>query len=212
MRARLPILILAGALSSSSAGSDTSNSNSAREWAVDAQALFAPAPAMQAAELKVRRPVRGSYAPDTRIEAMVDRIARETGIPVSVMRFHVARESGFRPDARNPRSTATGLLQVIHGTHEAIVGRRMPRAEHYRLMQQPEYALRVGSAHIRECLRVMPGASAQKLWRECHVPGLARHGGSFQMAARHYRPDSGGWLARGSVAMPWAISGDRSAS
>lgn len=181
---------------------DVTNSNSAREWVVDGPAVFSAA-RLERNAVDRRRPVRGSYGPDPTILALVDRVASEIGIPTSVMREHVRRESGFRPAARNPRSSATGLLQVVKGSHEAIIGRKLTMAEHVRLSSDPEHSLRVGAAHMRACMGLMPGASPAKLYG-CHYHGHARFGGRIEMAAAFYRPDRNGWLARGSVAMPWS--------
>lgn len=147
---------------------------------------------------------------DPAVVALVDTVADQAGLSRAVMHDHVRRESGYRPEARNPKSTAKGLLQVLHGSHEAIVQRRMSRAEHFRLMADPGYALRVGAAHMKACADLMPGASAHALWRNCHVRGHGAVGGNIRMAAAHFTPDSGGWLARGSVAAPWANTDVRS--
>lgn len=132
------------------------------------------------------------------IIAMVNAAADRADLPREVMHDHVRRESDYRPDARNPRSTAKGLLQVIHGSHEAIVGRRMSRTEHFRLMADPAYALKVGAAHMKACQQLV-GNDARRLYA-CHYHGHARFGGRIQMAAMHFQPDAGGWLSRGSVA------------
>lgn len=152
------------------------------------------------------RPVRGSYAPDPNVYALVSKIADETGISRETMHYIVKRESGYRADARNPKSTATGLLQLIRGSHAAIIGRELSKAEHHRLASNAEYNLRVGAAHIKACKQLMPNASADAIWRRCHIRGHAAVGGRIEMAAAHYSPDSSGWLARGSVAVPWATA------
>ncbi len=198
--ARLLAAALGAVVLTAPAQSDISNTNSARDWASDSTVLFAAAPAAGRA-VERRRPVRGSYGPDPAIFALVQRAADEAGIPRDVMNYHVKRESGFRPDARNPKSTATGLLQVVKGSHEAIIGRKLTLSEHVSLMRQPAYALRVGAAHMRAC------ADLTKNLYACHYHGHARFGGRIEMAARYFKPDSNGWLDRGSVAMPWA--GDR---
>ena len=136
--------------------------------------------------------------PNPQIVALVDSVADQSGLPRHVMHDHVRRESGYRPDAKNPQSTAKGLLQVIHGSHEAIVQRRMSRAEHFRLMADPVYALRVGAAHMKACQQLV-GNDARRLY-SCHYNGHARFGGRIQMAAAHFTPDNAGWLQRGSVA------------
>lgn len=130
---------------------------------------------------------RGGATPDRGIVALVDRVADETGVPRGVMHFHVRMESGYRPAARNPASTATGLLQPIRGSHAAIIGRPLTHAEHFALARDPEHNLRVGAAHIRACIDLMPGASAQRLWRACHVAGHGNVGGRIEMAAAHYQ-------------------------
>jgi soluble lytic murein transglycosylase-like protein len=152
-----------------------------------------------------KQPVRQWRGPDPSIVAMVDREADRTGLPRTVMHDHVRRESGYVAHARNPKSTAKGLLQVLHGSHEAIVGRRMSRAEHFRLMADPAYALRVGAAHMKACQQLV-GNDARRLYA-CHYHGHGKFGGRIQMAAVHFQPDSSGWLAQGSVALPWAGQG-----
>lgn len=197
------LIILAGCAFALPAMPEGGDPQSARAFITEQAAIFSARPTEQVAVAR-RRPVRGSYGPDPTIVALVDRAADRAGVPREIARFHVARESGFRPDARNPRSTATGLLQVIHGSHEAIVGRRMSRAEHFALMRQPDYAMRVGLAHVRACMDRLPGASAHRLWTGCHIKGHAAVGGRIEMARLHFQPDAAGWLNRGSVAMPWA--------
>lgn len=153
---------------------------------------------------KVRRVVRASYAPDPKLYAMAKRVASEVGVPMEVVSFHIMKESGWRADARNPKSTATGLLQLIKGSHEAISGQLLTKEEHFRLARDPERNLRLGVAHIKACMELMPGASADRLWRSCHVKGHAAAGGRIEMATAYYKTDQNGWLARGSVAMPWS--------
>lgn len=197
---RLSLIIAASLIST--AAIPEADPQSARAFITEQAGFFAPVATAQVAS-KRRHGVRGSYAPDPTIVALVDRAADQAGLDRAVVRYHVARESSFRPDARNPRSTAKGLLQVIRGSHEAIVGRRMSLEEHLRLMAQPEYAMRVGLAHMKACVALMPGASVKQVYA-CHYHGHGRFGGRIQMAAAYYRPDAGGWLARGSVAMPWS--------
>lgn len=50
------------------------------------------------------------YAP------LIDAASQRTGIPVPILTALYQQESGFRPDARNPRSTAAGIGQVLSST------------------------------------------------------------------------------------------------
>jgi hypothetical protein len=147
------------------------------------------------------------------IVALVDKVADQTGVPRHVLHEHVKRESGYQPSARNPKSTAKGLTQPVRCSHAVIIGRdcrTFTKSEHFRLASDPSHNLRVGAAHIRACMALMPGASARELWRNCHVKGHGAVGGNIQMAAAYFKPNAGGWLTQGSVAMPWANNDVRS--
>lgn len=158
---------------------------------------------------EVKRPVRARYTPDPTLVKLAMRIADESGIPRNVMHYHIMRESGYNPRARNPKSTATGLLQLIKGSHEIIAGRRLTKQEHFRLAKNPEYNLRLGAAHIKACMQLLPGASANTLWKRCHVAGHAKVGGRIEIAASYFQTDKNGWLSRGTVAMPWSSPAQR---
>jgi hypothetical protein len=148
---------------------------------------------------------RRSNQIDPRLYARVTHAAYAHGIPKDVMHYHVKRESSYNPRARNPRSTATGLLQVVKGSHEAIIGRRLSLQEHISLMSDVDHGLSVGAAHIRGCMQLMPNASPHALWKRCHYYGHGNVGGSIQIASAHYqKPSSSGWLQTGSVAVPWS--------
>lgn len=157
----------------------------------------------------VKRPVRARYTPDPSLVNLAMQIADETGIPRDVMNYHIVRESGYNPNARNPKSTATGMLQLIKGSHEVIAGRILTREEHFRLAKDPEYNLRLGAAHIRGCMQLMPGASANALWKKCHMAGHKNVGGDIRMAASYFKTDQNGWLSRGTIAMPWSTPAAR---
>ena len=158
---------------------------------------------------EVKRPVRARYAPDPSIVKLAMNIADETGIRRDVMHDHIVRESGYNPNARNPKSTATGLLQLIKGSHEAIAGRLLTKEEHFRLAKNPEYNLRLGAAHIKACMELMPGASSYNLWKKCHVQGHRNVGGDIRTAASYFKTDKNGWLSRGTIAMPWSNRAER---
>lgn len=179
------------------------DSQSARAFITEQAALLVNEPTSGVYTSRVR-PVRGSYAPPA-LASLAQRLSKEAGVSYETVAYIVQRESGWDPRARNPKSTATGLLQLIRGSHIAISGQFMTKEEHFRMASDPERNLRVGIAHIKECMVNMPGANADSIWRRCHIRGHAAVGGRIQNAALHYKPktDSSGWLARGSVALPW---------
>lgn len=158
--------------------------------------LLSPTP-VHAQDARVRPP---RAAPDPALVRIVERAADQAGVSRDDLRFVVGIESGWRPDARNPRSTATGLTQVVHASHAAIIGRRITREEHHRLMKDPHHAARVGAAHWRMC-RDLVGrdASVRHVWRSCYYAGPANVGGRIEMAAAHFRTDAAGWLQRDSI-------------
>jgi len=131
------------------------------------------------------RPERQRRA-DPQTVAMVDTMADRFGVPRAVARLHVDRESGWNVAAKNPASTATGLFQPIRGSHAAIIGRPLSHEEHRALAVRPEHNAAVGLAHIRACMDAMPRASAERLWRGCHVKGHAAAGTSIAAARAHY--------------------------
>lgn len=142
--------------------------------------------------LIVRPPVGAStwFAPPVAargdVKAVVLATARRFGVPEHVADYHARRESGYRAAARNPKSTAKGVLQVIHGTHEAIVGRRMSLTEHLALMSDARHGAAVGMAHIAACMEARPDWTPGKLWRSGHVAGLRSCGTSLNRAAQIY--------------------------
>jgi hypothetical protein len=145
---------------------------------------------------------------DPTLVSIVDREADRFGVPRDVARFHVARESSWNPSARNPASTAKGLMQPVRGSHAAIIGRALDTRQHLRLAADASHNAAVGMAHIRACMDFMPGASAAALWRRCHVAGHGNVGGSIRRAREHYARvvENRGWLAAGSVALPADMS------
>ena len=124
---------------------------------------------------------------DPRLVAMADAVADRFGVPRHTIRFTVMKESGWNPNAKNPNSTATGLGQPIVGSHSAIIGRPLTRAEHATLARNPAHNLSVTAAHIRACQDARPNWSAERLWRECHIKGHANVGTSIKAARAHYR-------------------------
>lgn len=127
---------------------------------------------------------RRAYAP---VVDIVGQQARAFGVPEKIAYYHALRESGFNPAAKNPRSTAKGTLQIIKGSHAAIVGRNLSLAEHLALAGDPYHGTRVGMAHIAAAYRARPHWSADQLWRRCHVAGLNNCGTSLEEAAAIYR-------------------------
>lgn len=79
----------------------------------------APAPQPQPQQGPMTAPMQpvGQQAmapPD--LDPLIQKAAQETGIPANLLTGLFAQESSFRPDARNPRSTATGIAQVLDST------------------------------------------------------------------------------------------------
>lgn len=125
--------------------------------------------------------------PSDQILRLITRQARLVGVPVEIALDHARRESGYRCAARNPRSSATGLFQLIDGSAAAIAGRAVSRAER----MDCALGARLGLAHIRACMDLMPGASSLALWRRCHVGGHARVGGNIHHAAKYFHAVTG---------------------
>lgn len=73
----------------------------------------APQPAAMTAP---QQPVAQRALAPADYEPLIQKASQETGIPANILTGLFAQESGFRPDARNPRSTATGIGQVLDST------------------------------------------------------------------------------------------------
>lgn len=54
------------------------------------------------------------------VRSMVTQAAVQHGVPVALAHGIVRVESRYRCDARNPRSSATGLMQVVRGTARQV--------------------------------------------------------------------------------------------
>jgi hypothetical protein len=63
-----------------------------------------------------QQPVQQRAMAPAEYEPLIQKAAQETGIPPQILTGLLAQESGFRPDARNPRSSATGIAQVLDAT------------------------------------------------------------------------------------------------
>jgi hypothetical protein len=124
---------------------------------------------------------------DPAIRAVVYREADRFGVPHHIVNEHVRRESGWNVYAANPTSSARGLFQLIRGSHAEIVGRNLSYQEHRKMAFDPVHNARLGMAHIRACMDAMPGASAERLWKKCHVQGHASVGTSIKAARIHYQ-------------------------
>lgn len=75
------------------------------------------APEMHAAPpMAPRQPVAQQSMAPPDLDPLIQKASQETGIPAPLLTGLFAQESGFRPDARNPRSTATGIAQVLDST------------------------------------------------------------------------------------------------
>lgn len=128
---------------------------------------------------------RASARPD--MIQIVEQEARRFGVPVEIALYHAKRESGFSPAAKNPASTAKGTLQVIRGSHAAIIGRNLSLSEHLALAGDATHGTRAGMAHIAAAYEARPHWTPDQLWRRCHVAGLDNCGTSLSRAAAIYR-------------------------
>ncbi len=128
-------------------------------------------------------PVAASH---TDVKIVVLATARKFGVPAHVADYHALRESGYRAAARNPNSTAKGVLQVVKGTHEAIIRRRLTLTEHLRMMSDAQHGAAVGMAHIAACMESRPHWTPGQLWQRGHVAGLRSCGTSLDRAAEIY--------------------------
>ena len=120
------------------------------------------------------------------VKQIVLNTASRYGVPAHVADYHARRESGYRAAARNPHSTAKGVLQVVKGTHEAIIGRRLTLNEHLHMMSDPVHGAAVGMAHIAACMESRPHWTPGQLWQRGHVAGLRSCGTSLDRAAEIY--------------------------
>jgi len=115
-------------------------------------------------------------------QKIVARVARDMGVRNEVAVFAVKKESNYNCKARNPSSTATGMLQVVRASAAAIVGRPVSRAE----LQDCEFGTAVGMAHLALCQDLLPGRSPYTIWRDCHYWGPANVGGDIRDAHKFY--------------------------
>jgi hypothetical protein len=123
---------------------------------------------------------------DPYVVALVDKAAHDFGVRKELADFTVKRESGWNVAAANRASTARGLFQVIRGTHADIIGRPLSYAEHRALSFDAKHHVNVGMAHLRMCQDAMPGASAARIWKQCHHDGPAAAGTRMEAARAHY--------------------------
>lgn len=84
------------------------------------QALMADdmpaAPAAPAQAPMVQAPVQRQALAPAEYEPLIKAASDQTGVPAHLLSALYAQESGFRPDARNPKSTAAGIGQVLAST------------------------------------------------------------------------------------------------
>jgi soluble lytic murein transglycosylase-like protein len=59
----------------------------------------------------------------TSVKALIRCVAPRVGVSTSMALFIANRESGYRPWARNPHSSASGVYQVVSGTWRGFVSR-----------------------------------------------------------------------------------------
>lgn len=77
---------------------------------------FMPQAPQEAPMTAPRAPVAQRALAPAEYGPIIAQASKDTGIPEQLLTGLFAQESGFRPDARNPRSTATGIGQVLDST------------------------------------------------------------------------------------------------
>ena len=114
-------------------------------------------------------------------EATARHMARQVGVRESLASYVVRRESGGNMAARNPRSSATGAMQVIDGTAAAIAGRQVSKAE-----RKTEIGIALGVAYLKTCQMAMPTAADHAIWRSCFYYGHGAVGGDLAFARQAF--------------------------
>ncbi len=176
-------------------------------------ALFEPVAVAGSRRHAMREPTR--HRPASQIaEAnwqLAIRAGERLGIPAHVTSYHVAKESGGNQYARNPKSTATGLAQVVYRTHIAITGEQLSKQEHFRLATDPVRSANIMAAHIAACREQRPDWSPTQLHRLGYMAGLANCGSSLNRAAQHYaRLASDMRFTPGNSAASYSMTGGQS--
>lgn len=131
---------------------------------------------------------------------LVVREAQRQGIDPSVALRIAKLESGFNHRARNPSTGASGLLQLMPRSAEALE----PGSSRY--LFDPEVNARVGVKHMVRC--VQSGARTGDEIARCHVAGWGGWNRRLRRSAERYKHQyvamyrstrvlDSGWLARG---------------
>lgn len=131
---------------------------------------------------------------------LVVREAQRQGIDPSVALRIAKLESGFNPRVRNPSTGASGLLQLMPRSAEALE----PGSSRYLL--DPEVNARVGVKHMVRC--VQSGARTGDEIARCHVAGWGGWNRRLRRSAERYKHQyvamyrstrvmDSGWIARG---------------
>lgn len=92
--------------------------------------------------------------------------AHAVGVRPSLAQHVLRRESGGSYSAKNPRSSASGPMQVIDGMAAAIAGRPVSRRE-----RMSNVGLKLGIAYLKLCQDALPKASDHSIWVRCYVAG-----------------------------------------
>lgn len=81
--------------------------------------LIRPGAAPAAPMTAPQQPVAQAALAPPDIAPLIEQASQRSGVPAPILTGLYAQESSFRPDARNPRSTATGIGQVLDSTAAA---------------------------------------------------------------------------------------------
>jgi hypothetical protein len=130
-----------------------------------------------------------------KLSQMIKKVSKVGGVPQPLIHDHVRRESSYSCTAKNPVSSATGPLQVIKGSNEAITGEyySSKQAHVNALKSDCEKALKIGVSHMKQCMHIHPRrlmetdlAYSARIWKNCHVRGHGNAKGGIAGANAHY--------------------------
>lgn len=118
-----------------------------------------------------------SFANAGNFDGPIADASRKYGIPKSIIKGIIAVESGFRPSANNPNSSATGLMQL---TRAAAADTFTP----YELLGDPAINIDAGAAYLAK-MRDVTGSIYEAIVAYHDGPGNWRN--NIDVGGKEYR-------------------------